>query len=168
MFNDYKHVYYTLAPSGRYVGWTFYENGIYYASDVTIEGVFAGVKHQLYLNKKVSYRGYTLATKPTPRDQVPIDRMKQAFLTRAYWGRKSTDTLTAEQKAVQRRIKDLQAKDAPVVEPEEPKVEYDYYDYKFEDGNLVVFGCKKVAEYPVKVPFAKARVPETLNLQLGE
>lgn len=149
--HTYKFINYTLAPSGLYVGWTYYENGIYYASHRTIDKMIYGVKHQLYLAKRVSYRGYNVALSPTPKEEVPIDKMKQAFLTRAYWGQKTVQKLTKEQMEYNKKIGLLDKKEEPKAEPvEEPKVEYDYYDYQIEDGKLVVFGCKKVAEYAIK------------------
>jgi len=147
--HTYKYINYALAPSGLYVGWTFYENGIYYASHRTLDGVIQGVKHQLYLAKKVSYRGYSVAMSATPKEQVPIEKMKQAFLTRAYWGKKTVEKLTPEQIAYNKKIGLFDKKEPE--KTEEPKVEYDYYDYQIEDGKLVVFGCKKVAEYAIKL-----------------
>lgn len=151
--HTYKYINYALAPSGLYVGWTFYENGIYYASHRTVDGVIHGVKHQLYLAKKVSYRGYSVAMSATPKEQVPIEKMKQAFLTRAYWGKKTVEKLTPEQIEFNKKIKEREQKAEPAVSV--PVIEYDYFDYKIEDGKLTVFGCKKVAEYPIKTPFAQ-------------
>lgn len=168
-YNEYKRIHYTLAPSGRYVGWTYYDNAIYYASHRTIELMAQGVKHQLYLQKKVSTRGYMIDINETPKDQVPIDKMRQGFLTRAYWGTKTTSKLTPEQKKIHERSV-TPKKPTPVV-PDE--IKYDYYDYRQEGDKLIVIGCRKIAEYnlqkPVKQPDAepdveKVCINETLHL----
>lgn len=162
-YNTYKHINYTLAPSGNYVGWTFYENGIYYASHRTLELMAKGVKHQLYLQKKVSTRGYTLANKPTPKEDVPISRMKQAFLTRAYWGNKTVDKLTPEQQRFREKYKDTVKQELPATD----EIKYDYYDYRQEGNKLVVIGCKKIAEYNLEKPNEPVEKPSlngTLHL----
>lgn len=146
-YNEYKRIHYTLAPSGMYVGWTYYENGLYYASHRTIELMAKGVKHQLYLQRKVSTRGYTIDIKETPRDQVPIDRMRQGFLTRAYWGQKTVQKLTPEQIKYNKKIGLFDKKTEPKADVKEPVVEYEYYDYRREGNKLIVIGCKKIAEY---------------------
>lgn len=168
----YKHIDYTLAPSGLYVGWTYYDNGIYYASHRTVDKCVDGVKHQLYLQKKVSTRGYTVATSPTPREQAPIDKMKQAFLTRAYWGAKTTGKLTPEQADFHKKVT-TRAKTEKPATVENNDANYDYYDYRLVDNKVIIIGCKKIAEYDLEKP---AVLPDTdkpverptLHLPLGD
>lgn len=168
-YNDYKYIHFCLAPSGMYVGWTVYENGYYFGSGKTIDACTLNVKQTVYFKKKVSTRGYTIAPKPSTRDEVPVEKMHPIFKGRAWFGHNTKSKLTREQiEFVQSRpCPNTKKPEIPVEKPQTP--EYDYYDYKMEDGVLTVFGCKKIADYPIKVPFdTKTQERNTLHLPLGD
>lgn len=157
-YNGYKYIHFCMAPSGLYVGWTVYENGYYFGSGRTIDACTLNVKQTVYFKKKVSTRGYTIAPKPSTRDEVPVEKMHPIFKTRAWFGHSLKDKMTKEQiDFVKSRPQDkTPVVDTPVTEPE---ITYDYFTYKVVDGNLEVYGCRKVNSFKL----GEEMIPQVTN-----
>lgn len=147
--SDYKTIYFCLSPANKYVGWTIYENGYYFGSGNTLDEMDKNVRATLYFKKKISRRGFTLASAPTKRENVPLDKMSKIFLSKNWYGHKMSDSLTAAQvkfNATRPVVQTEPTKETPA--PVEPK--YDYYSYKVVDGKLCVYGCKLINEFPLE------------------
>lgn len=145
------NVSFTKNPAGTYwVGWTQYENGMYWASGRTLDDLMRNMKHRLYLEKGVSRRQVYLDTKQSTRLDVPFNRMSNIFYGK-FWKNKMS-----KQDADKDRMLNIAAKTAteltdpaPVEEPvatptEKPTKQYDYCEYEEKDGLLVVYGVKRV------------------------
>lgn len=147
--SDYKTIYFCLSPANKYVGWTIYENGYYFGSGNTLDEMDKNVRATLYFKKKISRRGFTLASAPTKRENVPLDKMSKMFLSKSWYGHKMSDSLTAAQvkfNATRPVVQTEPKKETPA--PVEQK--YDYYSYKVVDGKLCVYGCKLINEFPLE------------------
>ena len=130
-------VHFTRAPSHNWIGWCYYENGLYYSAGKTLDNLLHRIKNNLYGAKRVSNRQVMLATKPSDISDVPLEKIGQMFKSK-YWYEKNPDGTRIDPK--------------PTTITPTQTTEYDYYDTKMEDGNvLVVYGVvrKEVARYPL-------------------
>ena len=148
-------VSFTKNPAGTYwVGWTKYENGMYWASGRTLDDLIRHMKHRLYLEKGVSRRQVYLDTKQSTRLDVPFNLMSNMFYGK-FWKNSMSKKDADNDKLLNIAAKtatELTAP-APVEEPvaspaEEPSEklpeQYDYCEYEEKDGRLVVYGVKRV------------------------
>lgn len=149
-------VSFTKNPAGTYwIGWTQYENGMYWASGRTLDDLIRNMKHRLYLEKGVSRRQVYLDTKQSTRLDVPFNRMSNIFYGK-FW-----KNSMSKQDVDKDRMLNIAAKTAteptapapveepvasPVVEKQsvKPAPQYDYCEYEEKDGYLVVYGVKRV------------------------
>lgn len=149
-------VNFILAPSNRYVGWVVYNNGYYFGSANTLSRLLHNVNLSLYRLHKITLR-LRLASKPTEKDEVPMDKMSQHFLTSSYFNHKLTGLLTAEQAKVHERTK-VKTEPEPKSEPDamieaakELGVPVMPYDREFvceeKDGEMIVYELREFARY---------------------
>lgn len=134
-----KTIYFCKSPySDKWIGWIIKDNAHYWGSGRTLDDLVMHVKNTLYSYKQCSTAGYILDTKPTPIEEVPLDKMSKMFYTKGWMG--------GPTKAQEIREQQLEAS---LLQPTEEKVEYDYYDSKFEGDELVVYGVirREVARY---------------------
>lgn len=95
-----------LAPSNKYVGWAVFNNGYYFGSGNNLSSMMHNVKQSLWkvFKSKKLFR-LNLATKPTDRSDVPVEKMTDRFKTVSYFNHKIKDTLTKEQAEIHEETK---------------------------------------------------------------
>lgn len=165
--SDFKKIYFCLGPANYYVGWTIYNNGYYFGSGNTIEQCFDNVRQSIYCKTRMSKRGFTLASKPTDRKDVPIEKMPRGFKTRCWFGHKLTDVVTDSQKRFN-ATRPITGEDVLDSCEEEPTISYDYYTYKVVDGKLRIYGCKFINEFPLETAILTTPTAEIEPVQQDE
>lgn len=144
-----------LAPSNRYVGWVVYNNAYYWGSANTLERLEHNVQQSLWKShgKGLNIR-LRLASKPTEREFVPLDKMSNHFKGRAYFAHKMIDTVRKDQRPVfKRTIKKSTVSKFDIAEPvmEEPrKITKTTHFYEVQNGILYVYEKKLIATYEVE------------------
>lgn len=153
-----KTIYFCRSPySDKWIGWIIKDNAYYWGSGRSLDDLVMHVKGTLYGYKQCSTAGYIIDTKPTPVDQVPVDKMSKMFYTKGWMG--------GPAKASEVREKAYQDS---LTQPKEERVDYDYYDSKFEGDELVVYGVirREVARYkrdPNRKPYSFPMNREPVN-----
>lgn len=139
-----------LAPSNRYVGWIVYNNGYFFGSGNTITRMIRNIKqvlYKIYGNRKWDI---VLASKSTPKEEVPLHKMAKKFQTLSYFGHKLTDRLTKDQKVVWNRSKPkTSVTETPVTKTPKPKSNKAEYLCKEVNGEMVIYEIKEVARYKI-------------------
>lgn len=141
-----KTIRFCRAPSGLWVGWLMKDNAHYWGSGRTLDKLVQNCKNTLYqAHKGVSTHGYYLDSKPTPIDDMPVEIMNKSFQTRAWYGGR---TKKAEALGGVNTQTTEPTKRAPRKQTVQ-EIDYDYYDHKFVDGELIIYGVvrKEVARY---------------------
>lgn len=138
-----------LAPSNRYVGWVVYNNAYYYGSANTLERLEHNVQQNLWKSygKGLNVR-LRLASKPTEREFVPLDKMSNHFKSRAYFAHKMVDTVRKDQRPVFKRTVEKTVE--PVVKQQPKKENKTTHFYEVQNGILYVYEKKLIATYEVE------------------
>lgn len=125
---------YTKNP-GRtlWIGWTEYNNGVYFNSGRTLDELMKHTKAMLYKAQGVSGRQIYLDKKPSDISMVPVEKMSNIFCGK-YW-KKGWNGIS---------LFNVPTFDRPAQPQPEKKVEpadkYDCYEYEVRDGKLILFG----------------------------
>lgn len=140
-----------LAPSNRYVGWVVHNNGYFFGSASTLGGLIRNVKQTLWktYGSGVIFTIH-LASKPTEKENMPFEKMSSRFKTRCYFGHKTKDKLTKEQKTTWERAKKLPILSGDTHEKVKAiftKTEPAEYVYKEDNGYIIVSEVREVARY---------------------
>ena len=142
------------APSHYWVGWCYYENGCYCAYGTTLDQMLYNIKRTLYTKKRVSALKVFLNTKQSLQEEAPLNLFKQIFKTK-YWYPKEVARI--HDQFIPDEPKETTVMVKPKPKDTDKDIKYDYYDTKYIDGELVVYGVltKEVARYKLKQnPFA--------------
>lgn len=134
---------YTKNPAKTlWIGWTEYNNGIYFNSGHTLDELVRHTKNALWA-KGVSGRQIYLDTKPSDITLVPKEKMSSIFMGK-YWNKGLSRITPMSMKPIAKipafvsPVNDELAQAvAPVVQESQ---KYDYYEYKVRDGKLVLYG----------------------------
>lgn len=146
-----------LAPSNRYVGWIVYNNGYFFGSGNSLTAMVRNIKQVLY--KRYGNRKWDIiiASKSTPKEEVPLEKMASKFKTLSYFAHKTKDKITKDQIPTFNRIKQnnsmigcntynkIEGKINP--EPHTRKTNQPEYICKEVNGEMVIYEVKEVARY---------------------
>lgn len=116
--------------NGLWIGWTEYNNGVFFNHGRTLDDLVKHAKRSLYQAGRVSSRQIYLDTKPSAMSDAPTQKMTSIFMGK-YWNR-------GYDKVVNKTI-------TPKIKPQTPVVadkfdKYDYHEYKVRDGKLILYG----------------------------
>ena len=143
-------VNFILAPSNRYVGWVVYNNGYYFGSANTLSRLLHNVNLSIYRLHKITLR-LRLASKPTEKNEVPLEKMTEHFKTGSYFNHTLTGRLTKEQAQVHKRAiaETESALTEPITEPEPISVKPSKREFICEerDGEMIVYELREFARY---------------------
>lgn len=148
-----------IEKTQKYIGWTMYNNGTYYASGDTLDFMIKN----LHVNMRYHYgidETYELDTKPSPQSEMPVRIMNKKFITTAIsGGGKTKQTMKRFAKATGLKLLDRETlennlramggsrkSDEPIVKEKVEKPEnavYDYYESETVNGELVVYGIRR-------------------------
>lgn len=119
-----------------WIGWAEYENGTYFASGRTMDKLVARMKMVLWSSKGVSARQVYLDTKQSSEYDAPVEKMSNMFRGK-YWKSNRAPSYPTS-------IAVVPLGTTPVSEKKNtPTPVYDYYEYKVNDGRLVVYGIMR-------------------------
>lgn len=159
-----------IEKTGRYVGWSVYNNGTYYSSGDTLDKLLKNLGVNLRYRCNI-HEVTILDTKPSPQSEIPISVMSKMFVSENILDKHARktkkkkaaalklldrETLENNLRAMAEKIASEEAE--PVAAQEEvaktvlptPSAdsEYDYKVVEDENGKrLVIFELVKVAEW---------------------
>lgn len=142
-------VHFVLAPSNRYVGWIVYNNAYYFGSANRLGRLLHNVNLAVYRlhQNRVKFK-LRLASKPTDRKDVPVDKMTDHFKSGSYFNHKITGFLTEDQAETFERMKPkVEPKAEPKVEPKPVQKVNEEFVCEEKDGEMVVFKLVEVARF---------------------
>lgn len=116
------------AGNGSWIGWTEYNNGVYFNHGRTLDELVKNAKRALYSAGRVSSRQVYLDTKPSAMSDCPTQKMSAIFMGK-YWN-KGYDKIAAK----------IAPQQMPLPKAHDASDKYDYFDYDVRDGKLVVYG----------------------------
>lgn len=147
-----------IEKTQKYIGWTMYNNGTYYASGDTLGIMMKNLHVNLRYHKGID-ETYELDTKPSPQSEMPMRIMNKKFITTAILGgHKPKQTMKRFAKATGLKLLDCETlehnlrkmsgrnPDEPVVKKSIEKSEfniYDYYESETINDELIVYGIKR-------------------------
>lgn len=146
-----------IEKTQKYIGWTMYNNGTYYASGDTLDFMIKN----LHVNMRYHYgidETYELDTKPSPQSEMPVRIMNKKFITTAILGgdktkqtmkrfAKATGLKLLDRETLEHNLRKMEKKKAePVAKENVEKSEfniYDYYESETVNGELIVYGIRR-------------------------
>lgn len=148
-----------IEKTQKYIGWTIYNNGTYYASGDTLDTVIKNLHVNMRYHKGID-ETYELDTKPSPQSEMPVRIMNKKFITTTILGggkakqtmkrfAKSTGLKLLDRETLENNLRamgDSRKSDEPIVKEKVEKTEnavYDYYESETINGELVVYGIKR-------------------------
>lgn len=147
-----------IEKTQKYIGWTMYNNGTYYASGDTLGIMMKNLHVNLRYHKGID-ETYELDTKPSPQSEMPMRIMNKKFITTAILGghkpkqtmkrfAKATGLKLLDRETLERNLRKMSGRnpDEPVVKKSIEKSEfniYDYYESETVNGELIVYGIKR-------------------------
>ena len=148
-----------IEKTQKYIGWTMYNNGTYYASGDNLDFMLKN----LYVNMRYHHgidETYELDTKPSPQSEMPMRIMTKKFITTTILGKrrgisatkrqaKATELKLLDRETLEHNLRamgDCRKYDEPIVKEKVEKPEnavYDYYESETVNGELVVYGIRR-------------------------
>ena len=139
-------VNFVLAPSNRYVGWVIYNNAYYFGSANTLGRLIHNVNLSLYRIHKITLK-LRLASKPTDKQWVPVNKMTEHFKSGSYFNHKLTGMLTEEQAIIHERSKPQTFEEhAEAAGVSFPLLKHEYVCEE-KDGEMIVYELREFARY---------------------
>ena len=163
-----------IEKTSRYVGWTEYENGIYYASGETLDLLIKNLHLTMkYRYHKDSHGDLVIDSKPSLQSDMPMRIMTKNFITAAILGglkhrenkkkyKEKGGLKLLDRETLEKNLRNMADRDFVINGEEKPKEvkkadkiaeflnkEYDYKVEEDSEGNkkLVVFELVRVAEW---------------------